>query len=396
MNSHYALLFVIALAACGGDSRDDHKGHDEGHDDHKAHDDHDDPGKRETHAEAIVKVDVAALKRMGITVALVEAAPTLGGLQVPAEVQVDPDRVAHISSVVSGQLASVRASIGDQVEPQQVLASVRSIEFGEARAQTERAQANLQAAKADFSRQEELQKEGIGAKKQLVAAQAVLARARAEVSAAKRTLEVYGRGGRGSEVTVRSPISGQIVKRHASIGEVVSPSQILFEVTDINKVWVVGRVYQQNAGQVRNGVAASLTLQAHPGRTWHGTLDYVAPALDEHTRTLAVRMILDNPEGTLRPGLFGSLGIRATTEDTTSAPFIRADALQKLGDELVVFVPEADEGTFHALPVAVGKRAQGRVQVLNGLSVGDSYVSEGAFVLKSELLRGELGEGHAH
>ena len=387
------LIAVAAIAACG------HKG-DGDHGEHRDHGEEHEEQQGQEHSARIVKIDKAAVERMGVVVSVVEAAPSVGGITVPAEIEPDPDRVAHVSSLVSGQLAGVNASVGDRVKPQQVLARVRSIELGEARAQAERARANLQAAKADFLRQEELQKEGIGAQKKFITARAVLARAQAEVSAASRVLAVYGRGGHGSEVVVRSPIAGQIVKRHASIGEVVSPSQVLFVVTDIAKVWVVGRVYQQNAGQVRAGAAASLTLQAHPGRSWQGTIDYVAPALDEHTRTLAVRMVLDNPEAMLRPGLFGSLAIRSTDGDAKSAPFIRADAPQKVGDELVVFVPEHgpehEQNAFHAVPVAVGRRSQGRVQVLSGLSVGDRYVSAGAFVLKSELLRAELGEGHAH
>jgi cobalt-zinc-cadmium efflux system membrane fusion protein len=383
------LLLVTLALSCGQKEA--------GHDEHgEEREGHGDKHERKAHSEGVVKIAPTAVKRMGIEVATVEASAAAGGIAVPAELQAEADRVAHISSVVSGQLASVTGSVGDHVEPTQVLAKVRSIELGQARAQADRARANLRAAKANFARQEELQKEGIGAQKKLVAAKADLARAQAEVSAASRALEVYGHGGRGSEVAIRSPIAGQIVERHASLGEVVEPSQVLFEVTDIKKVWAVGRVYQQNAGQVEVGAAASLTLQAHPGRSWQGTLDYVAPTLDERTRTLAVRMVLDNPEGVLRPGLFGELSITKKNGQAKTAPYIRADALQKVGNEVVVFVPEPEEGSFHAVPVAVGQRSQGRVQVVSGLKVGDKYVSAGAFVLKSELLRGELGEGHAH
>ncbi len=394
------LINVCALGAlianfstgCGSSSGDEHGGHDE-------HGDHDEHGGEEEHTESsgegTVTIDVSAVERVGIKVSTVEAAPTIGGIKVPAEIQAQPSRVAHISSVVSGQLTRVEVSIGDNVVPGQKLASVRSIELGEARAQSGRARAILQAAQANFARQEELQKVGVGAKKMLIAARAELAKAKAEVNAAARTLEVYGRGGRGSEIAISAPIAGQVVERHASVGEVVNPSRALFKVTDISSVWIVGRVYQQNAGKVNTGATASLTLQAYPGRTWQGTIDYVAPELDERTRTLAVRMVLDNPEGILRPGLFGSLSISANG-DTGDAPFIRADAIQKFGDRLVVFVPEAEAGSYHAIPVAVGQRTQGRVQVISGLAIGDRYVSSGAFVLKSELLRGDLGEGHVH
>ena len=380
-------IMLIALVSLSCGHKDEHQ-----HDDKENHEEH----SGQKLSEGVVKIEPAAVKRMGIELSTVESATATGGISVPAEIHAEPDRVANISSVASGQLSSVTASVGDRVEAKQVLAKVRSIELGQARAQADRARANLQAAKADFARQEELQKEGIGAQKKLVAAKAELARAQAEVSAANRALEVYGRGGRGSEVAIRSPIAGQIVDRHASLGAVVSPSQVLFKVKDIQEVWAVGRVYQQNAGQVAAGATATLTLQAHPGRSWPGTIDYVAPALDERTRTLAVRMVLDNPEGLLRPGLFGELSIQPANSEAKTAPFIRADAVQKIGNDLVVFVPEPEEGRFHAVPVAVGRAGKGRVQVLNGLKVGDRYVSAGAFVLKSELLRGELGEGHAH
>ncbi len=376
----------VALSGCGNDVGDEHAGHDE-HAGEEEASKHSEPGT--------VTIDPAAVQRVGIVVSKVEAAPTIGGLSVPAEIQAEPSRVAHISSVVSGQLTKIDVSIGDNVVPGQSLARVRSIELGEARAQSGRAKAMLQAAQANFARQEELQKAGIGAKKMLIAARAELGKAKAEVSAAARTLEVYGRGGRGSEITITAPIAGQIVERHASIGEVIRPSQSLFQVTDSSEVWIVGRVYQQNAGKVNEGASASLTLQAYPGRTWQGSIDYVAPVLDERTRTLAVTMVLANPEGVLRPGLFGSLSILANGE-TGDAPFVRADAIQKIEDRFVVFVPEKEEGSYHAIPVSVGHRSQGRVQVISGLSIGDRYVSSGAFVLKSELLRANLGEGHVH
>lgn len=382
-----SVLSLSAVVSCGQSS----DGHNE--DDHGAEEE--EKGHEELDIEGTVTIDTTAVERVGIVVSKVEAAPTIGGISVPAEIVAEPQKVAHISSVVSGQLASVSVSIGDIVKPKQALANVRSIQLGEARAQSGRARANMQAAQANFARHEELQKTGVGAKKMLIAARAELAKAKAEVNAAARTLEVYGRGGRGSEIAITAPIAGQIVERHASVGEMVSPSQILFKVTDISSVWIVGRVYQQNAGKVNVGATASLTLQAYPGRTWQGAIDYVAPTLDESTRTLAVRMRLDNPEGVLRPGLFGALSI-SPNSDTGNAPFIKADAIQKFGDRLVVFVPEDEPGSYHAIPVAVGQRSQGRVQVISGLAIGDNYVSSGAFVLKSELLRGDLGEGHVH
>ena len=312
------------------------------------------------------------------------------------QVQAEPDREAHVSSVVSGQLARVSVSVGDRVEAGQALAVIRSVALGEARAQAARARANVEVAEANFRRQEELKREGIGADRQYLEAQAELRRAQAEQSAAERALEVYGRGGSGSEVTIRSPIAGRVVSRHATVGEVVGPSDVLFEVTDITKVWVVGRVYQQHAAQVREGARATLTLQSHPGRTFAGQLDYVAPALDERTRTLPVRMSLDNADGSLRPGSFGTLSVSPASAGEDTIPAVAVSALQRLGEETVVFIPGDEEAEFRAVSVTVAARSGGLARISQGLAAGDRYVADGAFVLKSELSRGELGEGHAH
>jgi cobalt-zinc-cadmium efflux system membrane fusion protein len=347
-------------------------------------------------AERVVRISAEAVARSGIRIATAQAVPAAGGIDVPAEIQAEPDRVAHLSSVVSGQIARASASVGDRVEAGQTLGVIRSVALGEARAQTARARANVEVAQANFRRQEELRREGIGAERQFWEAQAELRRAQAEQSAADRALEVYGRGGSGSEVDIRSPIAGRVVSRHATVGEVVSPGDVLFEVTDITRVWVVGRVYQQHAALVHEGAKAVLTLQSHPGHASTGQLSYVAPSLDERTRTLPVRMTLDNPEGILRPGSFGTLSISPPGSGSETVPAVVTGAVQRLGEDTVVFVPGAEAGEFLAVPVTLSSRGGGVAQVRSGLEVGDRYVAEGAFVLKSELSRGQLGEGHAH
>ena len=388
------LLVLTTLAGCkehGPTAQNhDHAGSHEAQTGHGG----DAPGAHES--ERTVHIDEAAIERSGIRISEVMAVAAAGGIEVPAEIQAEPDRLAHVSSVVSGQIARVDVSVGDRVDVGQRLAVIRSVALGEARAQAARARANVDVAEANFRRQQELQREGIGAERQFVEARAELKRAQAEQSAAERALEVYGRGGSGSEVTIKSPIAGRVIGRHATVGEVVAPSDTLFEITDISRVWVVGRVYQQNAGQVREGAPALLTVQALPGRTFTGDIDYVAPSLDERTRTLPVRVILDNPDGVLRPGLFGTLSISPDDAGGETVPAVASEAVQRLGNETVVFVPGETDGEFRAVPIVTAAHAGDLVRVQSGLRPGDRYVAGGAFVLKSELSRGELGEGHAH
>jgi cobalt-zinc-cadmium efflux system membrane fusion protein len=160
-------------------------------------------------------------------------------------------------------------------------------------------------------------------------------------------------------------------------------------------VWVIGRVYEQQVAQVAPGMNATLTLNAYPGRTWTGTVDFVGATLDESTRTLPIRVELDNPDGLLRPGLFGSLRL-ASGQPTSTSVVVPLSAVQTVDNRTVVFVPGHEDGEFAAHPVTTGRENPRQVEVLEGLEPGARIVVEGAFILKSELMRGELGHGHAH
>jgi cobalt-zinc-cadmium efflux system membrane fusion protein len=106
--------------------------------------------------------------------------------------------------------------------------------------------------------------------------------------------------------------------------------------------------------------------------------------------------VFDNPDGVLRPGLFGTLSISPSDASGEVVPAVSNGAVQRLGSETVVFVPTDEPGEFRAVPVLAGAHSGDLVPIESGLKPGDRYVADGAFVLKSELGRGELGEGHAH
>ena len=97
-----------------------------------------------------------------------------------------------------------------------------------------------------------------------------------------------------------------------------------------------------------------------------------------------------------RPGSFGTLSVSPASATEDTIPAVATSALQRLGDETVVFVPGDEEGEFRAVSVTVSARSGGLARIGHGLAGGDRYVADGAFVLKSELSRGQLGEGHAH
>lgn len=377
---------------------DDHEGDEHGHEEHAGEEEgHDDDGHDDEHEEErVVHISPDALTRSGIRLGTAEAGVLAGALEVPAEVQLNPDRVAHISPLVDGQLLSVDVTLGDRVEVETQLARLRSVELGQARAELSRTTSLREVAEQNRDRQRRLREEGISSERSLLEAELAYEQADAERDAARSRLRVFGlRGGSGPDMNLESPIAGVVVERHATRGENVSPDDTLFIVADLSRVWVIGRVYEQQVAQVAPGMSATLSLNAYPGRSWSGTVDFVGATLDESTRTLPIRVEIDNPDGLLRPGLFGSLRL-ASGQPTGSAVVVPLAAIQTVDNRTVVFVPGDEDGEFAAHPVTVGRESNRQAEVLEGLEPGDRVVVEGAFVLKSELMRGELGHGHAH
>lgn len=391
------LAFLIGCrgdAGHAGEQSHDHGGEHEGGGEHKG------GGEHGGHSGEIV-LDAHVIERNGISTEPAKRRLLLGSLEVPAEVQVNPDRTAHVASLVPGRLVEIRAALGDQVEEDDVLAVVDSVELGRARANLMAARAREKAASAERERMETLADEGISAKKLRVEARSRAEQARAEVAAARATMSVYSlKGGSGPELSLRSPLSGTVIERHASPGEIVDRATPSFVVADLTQLWVMGRVYEQDLRRVREGVEAEVALIAYPGRTWPGVVDYISSTLDEDTRSVAIRVVLENPDGLLRPGMFGTIaladgkgGIARTGGGPLSVP---ESALSSVGDRTVVFVVGDEPGAFVPRDVVPGARAHGLVEIREGLKEGEQAVVRGAFVLKSELLKGSIGEGHEH
>jgi cobalt-zinc-cadmium efflux system membrane fusion protein len=383
----FILLCSFALAGCGapGESDDEH-----GEEHEERGEEHDEDG--EEHATE-VSLTGAAITRAGITTGMVSRAPLGGGAGVPAELVADPAYTAHVGTLVSGRVTSASVSVGDRVEAGAVLAIVASADVGASRAAAASARVRRDAARATRDRHAALVESGIGARRTLMEADAALAEAEAELRGVSGGLRVVG-GGSGSEVTVTAPITGVIIERHATAGEVVEADVPLFVITDPAHLWVVGYVPELDLAVAREGAPASLSVAAFPGERWSGHIDFVAPALDEATRTLGVRAILDAPETRLRAGLFGRLTIAGDGAEAT-ALVVPASALARVDGEDVVFVPADEERTFRPVPVRLGRRDGEIVEILEGLEEGAPIVTSGAFTLRSELSRSELAE-HEH
>ncbi|HEY6078578.1 MAG TPA: efflux RND transporter periplasmic adaptor subunit [Polyangiaceae bacterium] len=384
-------LLVILAAGC---SKASSEGHDEEGHAHEAAGHDEKRGSDGRAHENEVQLAAEAIERAGIVVAPAQRRALSGGVAIPAEVQFEPSSTAHVGPLVPGRITKVSVALGDRVKRGQLLGVVASTDVSAARSRLDQARARLTAAEQTLRRQQQLSTEGIGAQRSLIDAEAQVGELRAEVEGLRRQLAVFGSGNAG-ELTLTAPIEGVVVAVHATLGETATPEQPAFIVTDPTKVWVRGNVPELEIARLQVGSAAVVRLHAFPDASMPGTITYVAPALDEQTRSLPVRVTLQAPDARLRSGLFGSIELVGGVQDERVL-VVPADAVATLDGQPVVFVPADEPNSFKPQPVALGRRAGGYFEVRSGLVEGARLAVSGAFTLKSALRSSELSEGHAH
>ncbi|MGH7822847.1 MAG: efflux RND transporter periplasmic adaptor subunit [Candidatus Binatia bacterium] len=190
---------------------------------------------------------------------------------------------------------------------------------------------------------------------------------------------------------LKTLIDGLVIAKHITRGEPVSREQAAFVVADLRDVWVDISVYQKDLPLLRLGQPVVISA-GHGLEEAEGTISYIAPVVDEETRTATARVVLPNPEGVWRPGLFVTARVEVERREMPVA--VPKTALEVLEGRSVVFVE--NEAGFEPRAVNVGLAGDRHVEIRAGLAAGERYVARGAFTLKAELQRGELAGGHEH
>jgi len=442
-------IVTAAIGACTDSDREDghedlgvHGDHAVGEADRRAetgehdgdgeHHDHDPGGSEESDLDRSVEELFAATCEHGIKthacaecryeVGVVEAPASLfeGGLiatvkaerrpvsvplRLTGEVQFDERRIAHVSSLTEGIIRHVHVALGDKVEPGQPLVEIESVAVGEAQATVFEEQAMLTLAERNYERVSALSAEGIASEKELIESKQELAAARIRTSAARAKLERLGmsrRSERGKatprgRLVLRAPTAGTVLQMHAVAGEVAKPEEPLVTIGDNASLWVWADVYERDIALVMNEqgkrpLAAMVSVKAFPGEEFAGTVDFISPSMNESSRTVKLRISVPNTDGRLLAGMFASVDVFIPGEAEVLA--LPADAVLSDSGRAFVFVRHSGD-YFVRRPVIAGRRFAGLVEVASGLSGDELVVSNGAFLMKSDVLRSKMGAGCA-
>ena len=189
-------------------------------------------------------------------------------------------------------------------------------------------------------------------------------------------------------VAFYSPITGVVAELGVREGAQVSLGMSLFTLVDLSKVWVTAQITETQADWIAAGQPAEASVPALPGRVFKGQVDYVYPEIVAETRTLKVRIVLDNPRLELKPGMYASVTVMGGTK--REVLLVPSEALIKTGTRSTIIIAEG-EGHFRAVAVTAGDESEGKVEIRKGLEAGQQVVASGQFLIDSEAnLRGAL------
>jgi len=358
----------------------------------------------ETEKDAIL-LSKEEQQRFGIQVAQAGPGKLLNYLELQGEVSINNDCLAHVVPRLSGVVREVRKSVGDVVRQGEILAVIESRELADVQAEYLAAIEKLALTQAKYAREERLWQKKISAEQDYLDAKQAVAESNIATRTAKQKLHSLGLSDEhirllpkrqtGSSYTrfeIVAPFDGSIIEKHITLGETIKEDADAFMIADLSTVWVNFNIYPKDLQHIRQGQEIFVaTGQDTPDV--ENTIAYVAPVVKEETRTALARVILPNPEGLWRSGMFVTARVVVGDGEVASL-VVPKSALQTVEEKTVVFV-ETPQG-FEAKPVQTGRSNATHVEITSGLSAGATYALAGTFTLKAQLSKSAFGDGHGH
>ncbi|MCP5114287.1 MAG: efflux RND transporter periplasmic adaptor subunit, partial [bacterium] len=318
--------------------------------------------------------------------------------------------------VTEGRVVKVFATVGDRVQEGQILARMYSHDIHEAHAEYQKALAELDRLKSSVAYAQSVRdrtrrlydlkaaplQQVEQAETEMQNAETAVAHGQVELERTRNHLvdylkvplaDVESHDSRGNTesglIPVNSPASGTLLQRNVTPGTVVEASGELFVVTDLSTLWMIAAVNEEDLSKLRPGMPVRVFVQAYPDRPFAGRITKLAEELDPTTRTIMARVTVPNAHRLLKPEMYATAELELG--GSRRAVFVPQGAIQEVKGHTAVFV-RVSEDRFEALAVELGRAVGGSQEITSGLEAGDQVVTQGSFILKSQLLKGALEE----
>lgn len=303
-------------------------------------------------------------------------------LNTTGTVKAIPNQYAEITVPFSGRVTAVYLKLGMKTKPGMPLFEIASPEFMDSQKLFFQAKTAFQNASLILKRQQDLKANGVGTARDVEEAKATYDITQKEYENARAALQIFqidiNKLVLGQSLIVRSPIAGQVISHDIVVGQYIKsdePSRA--KIAELNRVWVVGMVKEQDLNLINKLDIAEIAIAAFPDKKIKGTIEHIDQILNEDTRSVQVLVACQNLDSVLKPGMYVSVNF---IEKASDVIFIPEKSLLQYHDQSYVLV-QIGQDQYLKRPVKTGMTDHGKVQVISGLTVGDTIISEGAFYL---------------
>lgn len=389
------ITVLVSLAIWLSSKKTESEGHgyDEGNAEHS-----DEDSSEEGHAEeGEIQLTSQQMVEQGLKVAVASTGLVEKLTTLPGKLVVNTDQQAHISPNFSGYIEQVNVALGQSVQKGQTLAVLIVPELIDQQANLRMAQANLDLARKDYQREQQLWSQGISAKQDYQRAENAYRQAQITVQSSQARLNALGASGNNNgRFLIKAPISGVISKKDIVVGENVQLADQLFVIENLKDLWLEFNL--PNTSNIHLQVGQILNFKTNGSdQNYQAKVQTLNSQADLQTGRLQVRAKVTTQADVLRPNVL--VNVFVTDAQAKTALRVQKKALQQVEGKPVVFVIESEEkGLVHlkAQPIEVGVSSQDGqwLEVISGLTEGQKYIADGSFLLKSELEKDEAGHGH--
>ena len=387
------VLVSLAIWLSSKKTESEGRGYDEGNAEQS-----DEDSSEEGHAEeGEIQLTSQQMVEQGLKVAVASTGLVEKLTTLPGKLVVNTDQQAHISPNFSGYIEQVNVALGQSVQKGQTLAVLIVPELIDQQANLRMAQANLDLARKDYQREQQLWSQGVSAKQDYQRAENAYRQAQITVQSSQARLNALGASGNNNgRFLIKAPISGVISQKDIVVGENVQLADQLFVIENLKDLWLEFNL--PNTSNIQLQVGQILNFKTNGSdQNYQAKVQTLNPEADLQTGRLQVRAKVTTQADVLRPNVL--VNVFVTDAQAKTALRVQKKALQQVEGKPVVFVIESEEkGLVHlkAQPIEVGVSSQDGqwLEVISGLTEGQKYIAQGSFLLKSELEKDEAGHGH--
>jgi len=351
--------------------------------------------------EARTELSPEAIRASGIVIEEVGAVQMKLVFELPGEIALNPDRMAHVVPRFGGVVTEVRKNLGSRVAKGEVIAVIDSQELAASQVGYIQAVHKLEFAQVLFEREKQLWEKKISPEEEYLAARHALEESKISVEGLAQTLRARGLPDEEikalphspdknlARYALHAPQGGVVIEKDVALGEAVKEDAQIFIIADLTTVLARVTVYARDLRFVHLGQEVRVKSDIMSLEV-AGKVTYLGPLFGTDTRTATAHVAINNPDGLWRPGMF--VTIRLVQEEFTAAVAVRWEAIQRIRDWDVVFIQ--DGNLYEALPLQLGRGDGEWVEVLGGISAGQMYVSKNSFLIKADILKS--GATHDH